>query len=145
MKNKYKHFLLYFLLSFCKFAFAEVSTDVLCLSSFDAKTINVEMRIYSDRRAKWRAGFVKYQNSKTPISIFLKSSVEEILSEDTPHQHIDTWIEIVNGKISGMYEIIRQGTQVPSAVYENHSSKKKFYFILNNGIEGNPETGCLWE
>jgi len=145
MKNKYKYFLLYFLFLFCRSVSAEVSTDVLCLSSFDSKKINLEMRIYSDRSAKWKAGFVKYQNSRTSIPIFLKSRVEDVLVEDAPYQHTDTWIEVANEKISGIYELIIQGAQVPSAVYESYSSRKKFHFVLNNSIEGTPETGCLWE
>lgn len=145
MKNRYKYSPLCFLLLFCKGASAEVSTYVLCLSSFDSKRINFEMRIYSDRSAKWKTGFVKYQGSKTPIPVFLKNSVEEVLSEDAPYQHTNTWIEVANEKISGMYEISMQGTQVPSAVYESFSSRKKFHFVLNNSIEGTPETGCLWE
>ncbi len=145
MKIKYNFFPLFFLFLSCRSIYAEVSTDVLCLSTFGSQRINIEMRLYSDRSAMWRAGFVKYQNSKKPIPIFLRSSVEEVLSEDAPHQHTDTWIEIADGKISGMYEVTMQGAQVPSAVYESYSRKRKFYFVLNNSIEGTPETGCLWE
>jgi hypothetical protein len=66
-----------------------------------------------------------------------------MLSEDAPYQHTDSWIEIVNGKISGFYVITMQGTQIPSATYENYMNKKKFSFLLDSNVEGTPESGCL--
>jgi hypothetical protein len=133
------------LISLCQHAHADIGIDVLCLSTTGAKPINMEMRLYFDRNAKWTTGFVKYQNSSKPIPIVLKNSVQEMSSETAPYEHTDSWIETADGKISGMYEITMQGTQIPSATYENYSNKKKFFFLLNNNIEGTPEAGCAWQ
>jgi len=105
----------------------------------------MEMRFYFDKDAKWTAGFVRYQNSKKPIPIVLKSSVQEVTSPAAPYEHTDLWLEIVNGKISGAYEITMQGTQVPSASYENYANRRKFFFLLNNDVERTPAAGCLWK
>lgn len=140
------HKFLCLLLFFCKCACAEINIDVLCLSSFDGKkSINMEMRHYFDRNANWTAGFVKYRNSKKPISIYLKSREYEILSESAPYQYTNTWLEIVNGKITGEYVITTQGAQVPSATYVNYSSKRTVYFSLSYDVEGSPSSGCKWE
>lgn len=145
MINKRKCFSFCFFLLFSASVFANVSIEVYCFTTGGEKPINMEMRVYHDMGANWTAGFVKYQNSKKPIPIFLKNSVVEVLSEDAPYQHTDSWIEIVNGKISGIYEIIIQGTQIPSFTYESYLSKKKFSFLLDGNTEGTPESGCLWQ
>ncbi|WP_263770766.1 hypothetical protein [Propionivibrio soli] len=142
IKNKY--FLFCLLVLFYGSTRADVGIDVLCLSSTDPKPVNMEMRFYFDKDAKWMTGFVRY-NSKKAIPIVLKSSVRDVTSPDAPIEHTDLWLEIVDGKITGAYEITMQGTQIPSATYENYTSRRKFFFLLNNDIERAPATGCQWK
>lgn len=145
MITKCRHLLFFLLVSSCESVFADIGIDVLCLSSTDAKPINMEMRFYVDKEAKWTAGFVKYQNSKKPISIVQKSSVQEVTSPTMSYEHTDLWLEVANGKVSGSYEITIQGTQLPSATYENYANKRKYFFLLNSDVDGTPADGCLWK
>lgn len=145
MITKRRYFIFWFFLLFSASVFANVSIEVYCFTTGGEKPINMEMRVYHEMAANWTTGFVKYQNSKKPIPIFLKSSVVEVLSDDAPYQHTDSWLEIVNGKISGIYEIIIQGTQIPSFTYESYLSKRKFAFLFASSIEWTTESGCLWE
>ena len=145
MITKRRYFSLFFLILFSTSVFANVRISVYCFTTGGKKPINLEMRLYNDMDANWTSGFVKYQNSKKPISIFLKNSVVEVLSEDAPYQITDSWLEIVDGKITGIYEIIMQGTQIPSFTYESYQNKRKFAFIFASSIDRTTESGCLWE
>ena len=88
-------------------AHSEVTSENYCFD--DAHSIKFELRTFYDHESNWSGGFVKYAKSKTPISIVLTDHQEEILAPDAPTQNTRTWSEIVDGKVTGTYELVTQG------------------------------------
>jgi len=120
---------------------AEITSETFCFSSGDAKPINFEMHTYYDSANKFSSGFVRYQNSKQPIPLVLANSAEETLSENAPDQETTTWTEIYNGRATGEYEMIAQGTEVSSLVYTNKKTQKTAFVLNTRAIaDGN----CKW-
>jgi len=107
--------------------------------------VKFELRTYYDEASKWSGGFVKYAKSSEPISIVLTDSQNEILDPEAPWQHTRTWSEIVNGKVTGSYELITQGSQIVSMSYTKQSSGKVYSSGINTSIDSSLESGCKWE
>ncbi|MBK5526737.1 hypothetical protein JFT86_07240 [Pseudomonas sp. TH06] len=126
-------------------AHAEVSSELLCFDSFQGSPVRFELRTYSDVASKWSGGFVKYAKSDKPISIVLTDLQNEILDPDAPWQVTRTWAEVFNGKVTGTYELMTQGSQIVSMSYTKKSSGKIYSFGINTNIDSSLESGCKWE
>jgi hypothetical protein len=141
MKNVW---LLVLLTSCSTSAFSKVSTEIFCFNSGDPKPIRFEMRTYFDSDTKWEGGFIKYEKSKSLISISLKNKQTSTLSKEMPQETTKTWLEVSGNKITGEYEFISQGTNVYSMQYTNSNNKKQYLFDLDTNVPSSPESGCQW-
>ena len=126
-------------------AHSAVTTESLCFELSETSPVKFELRTYYDEASKWSGGFVKYAKSSEPISIVLTDSQNEILDPDAPWQHTRTWSEVVNGKVTGSYELMTQGSKIVSMSYTNQSNGKVYSFGFNTSIDSSLESGCKWE
>lgn len=124
-------------------AHSEVTAENYCFEASDS--IKFEFRTFYDRDSNWSGGFVKYAKSNVPISIVLTDSQDEIIDAEAQWQHTTTWSEVVDGKVTGTYEWVTQGTQIVSMVYTKKSNNKEYSFMNNTNIEASLEAGCKWE
>jgi hypothetical protein len=139
-----KLFFLFFAL-FPLGAQSAVTTESLCFELSQSSPVKFELRTYYDEASKWSGGFVKYAKSSEPISIVLTDSQNEILDPDAPWQHTRIWSEIVNGKVTGTYELMTQGSQIVSMSYTKQSNGKAYSFGISTSIDSSLESGCKWE
>ncbi|MBC8995470.1 hypothetical protein IAI51_02875 [Pseudomonas sp. N40(2020)] len=126
-------------------AHSAVTSESLCFELSETSPVKFELRTYYDEASKWSGGFVKYAKSNEPISIVLTDSENEILDPDAPWQHTRTWSEVVNGKVTGSYELMTQGSQIVSMSYTKQSNSKVYSFGFNTSIDSSLESGCKWE
>lgn len=125
-------------------AHAEISHDTFCFGSGGAKSTNFEMQTYFDSSSKLSWGFVKYQNSRQAIPLILAESTSQTLDKKAPDEETTTWVEVYGKQVTGEYQMVSQGTMVPSMVYINKKSGKKSAFGLNSGAA--TDTGsCDWQ
>lgn len=118
-----------------------VAQDFRCLSS-GTGGIQLEFRMFSDPDSHWTGGYVKYRKSALAIPLVLKSSDGVEMAEGRPWEYTDVWLEVSGGKISGEYEVIRQGANIYGFTYQNRKTAKRIDFIQDNGAMG--EEGCVW-
>ena len=125
-------------------AFCEVTTEIYCFSAGGDNGKDFELRTYYDQGAKWSGGLVKYRGSKTPITLVVGEIEVEQLSKDSPAQVTTTWLEVYGNKITGKYEMMRQGAMIYSMTYINIKSRKETGFLFNPNTSSSPESGCQW-
>ncbi|MGZ2746297.1 hypothetical protein [Burkholderia stagnalis] len=125
-------------------AFAEVSTEVLCFRTSGDKPVRFELRTYYDDATRWSGGMVRYATSKTAIPLVFKHEDQEILAEGRPYQFTTTWLEMVDGKVNGEYEMMSQGTNVYSMTYTSARTGKKIDFTWASDIDASEKAGCRW-
>lgn len=130
---------------FCTNVLAQVDVEALCYTSSGNKPIRFEMRTYYDPTSKWNGGFVKYEKSKTLISISQVAFQTEAIDKDQPSEATVSWVEITKGQISGHYERVSQGTNVSSLTYVRNSDKKKYAFLYDANTNWSLEKGCEWK
>lgn len=85
------------------------------------------------------------QNLEVFFRVSLTDSENEILDPDAPWQHTRTLSEVVNGKVTGSYELMTQGSQIVSMSYTKQSNGKVYSFGFNTSIDSSLESGCKWE
>ena len=120
-----------------------VVPEVLCFTSGGKSPIRFELRTYFDEDSRLSFGFVKYEKSSKAIPLVLGSMHLEKLAEDAPHEFSISWLEVIDGKISGTYEKVTQGTQIASMTYTKKMDGKKVGFSFDAGTEFT-ENGCRW-
>ncbi|MFL9988125.1 hypothetical protein [Paraburkholderia sediminicola] len=125
-------------------AYCQVKFEDFCFSSGGEKPVRFNLRIYDDINSKWSGAFVKYEKSKTPISLVPEYSQTDELDKNRPVQTTEKWIEISGNRISGEYEMISQGTNVYSMTYINNSTHKKYFFNFDPNIAPSAKGGCNW-
>ncbi|MPV67066.1 hypothetical protein GD429_14680 [Burkholderia sp. BE17] len=125
-------------------ALAKVSTEVFCFTSDGDKPVRFEMRTYYDDAVKWTGGMVRYAKSKTALPLVIGHEEEEVPAEDRPHQFTTTWIEMVDGKINGEYEMRSQGARIYTMTYTNARTRKKTNFTWAFDADASEKTGCRW-
>jgi hypothetical protein len=59
-----------------------------------------------------------------------------------PWAFTSVWVEVVNGKISGEYEITTQGANIYGFVYKSLRSGKSVSFYQDSEAHG--QSGCEW-
>ncbi len=125
-------------------AHSEVTTEVFCFRSYEGKPINFEFRTYYDSVAKWSGAGVKYSKSKKAIGLVHRSTEQEELVYGRPYQYTTTWVEVVDGALTGEYQMVTQGGRVDAMTYTNYKSAKKYSFENDYNVDAKPETGCQW-
>ena len=119
-----------------------VAVDFRCLSTGGAKPILLEWRLFSEHESKWSSAYVKYKGAKQVIPLVLRSSEATQKPEGRPWEFTSVWLEVVDGRISGEYEITSQGANIYGFVYKNLRNGKAVSFIEDN--EAYAESACKW-
>lgn len=122
----------------------DVSVEVYCFSSNSGESKSFEFRSFFDRSTKFSSGFVKYVKATSALPLVWRARQEEELSKDSPFQVTEVWLEVANGRLSGEYEMISQGTNIESMVYTNYSTHRKTSFLLDRNVIGTQDKGCQW-
>ncbi|CAI8715018.1 MULTISPECIES: hypothetical protein [Pseudomonas] len=125
-------------------AHCEVVSENLCFEMGDGSPVKFELRTYYDTTNKLEGGFVKYASSGVPIPLVLTDSQSEEVSPDRPGELTRTWSEVLEGKVTGTYEMVSQGGMIVSMSYTNKSSGKEYGFFYT-ATEVSLEKGCQWE
>jgi len=125
-------------------AHSEVTTEVFCFRSHEGKPINFEFRTYYDSVAKWSGAGVQYSKSKKAITLVHRNTEQEELVYGRPYQYTTTWVEVVDGALTGEYQMVTQGGRVDAMSYTNYKSAKKYSFENDYNVDSKPETGCQW-
>jgi hypothetical protein len=125
-------------------AYANVAVDVYCFTSGGNKPTRFEFRGYSDSSVKGQVGFVRYAKSKEWIPIVLESNEERLISKDRPAQVDAVWDEVINGEVSGTYEIEYQGAEVGSMTYKGKRKKSAVDFVSDVNALLPDGSGCSW-
>lgn len=125
-------------------AYCGVNAEVLCFTSGGGRPIRFELRTYYDDQAKWSGGFVKYEKSKSAISLVTEKEECDSLGGSGPCLATADWLEVSNGKVTGSYEMVSQGVSVNSMTYTNKATGKKYDFILDSTVNSSTENGCVW-
>ena len=137
-----KKYIFAFIFAIPMVARAHISSEIMCFGSGGVKSVNFEIRTYYDSSTKFSFGFVRYQNSKQKIPLVLSGSIGETLDKNMPDQTTNTWVEVYNGRVTGEYEMISQGTGVSSMIYTKKQGNKKVAFLLN--ADAITSSGCQW-
>ncbi|TPQ37274.1 hypothetical protein C2U69_16985 [Cupriavidus pinatubonensis] len=126
--------------------FCQTNSDVYCFrsASESGKSSDFEIHTYYDQISKWSGGFVRYRNSRQPITVVFRDRLEEELSKDRPYQVTTTWLEIRGKKITGEYEMMSQGAIIYSMTYTNYRNSKKTAFLFDPNVSASIEFGCEW-
>lgn len=140
-----KNFCFLFFALFPSGAKSAVTSESLCFELSQSSPVKFELRTYYDKASKWSGGFVKYAKSSEPISIVLTNSQNEVLAPDVPWQVTTTWAEVVDAKVTGVYELVTQGPQIVSMSYTKKLNGKKYDFLANTSVDSSSESGCKWE
>ena len=133
-------FLTAFLLSFN--ASASLNRIVGCFSS-DSKNVNVKLVNIEDDGAL--LGYVRYKNSQKPIYLVFSKSSEEEVGEGRPREKTITWLEIINGKVNGQYEVMSQGARYYSFIYRGNNGRKPIVLNENFMAYNSSHSDCIWE
>lgn len=126
------------------YAYCEVTSESLCFVSASDGQIKYELRTYSDVSANWSGGFVKYKQSKEPISLVLSDVEREELDPQAPVQLTRTWSEVLDGKITGEYEMVSQGGIIVSMEYRKKNGKE-YSFRFDPTVDASEDGGCDWK
>jgi hypothetical protein len=122
----------------------EVVSEIYCFGTGESSPVNFELRTYYDETNKWHGGFVKYASSGVAIPLVLTDSESEEVSPGRPWLTTRTWSEVLEGKVTGAYEMVSQGGMIVSMSYTNKSSGKEYGFFYTP-TEVSLEKGCQWE
>lgn len=124
-------------------AHCEISKEDFCFTSGGAMPVRLEFHVVYDRTAKWSGAFVKYERSREPISLVLRSTQTVDGQSGRPSEIIEDWLEVSGGSVSGDYEIVSQGANVYSVTYTSRATRKKYYFNLDSDATPS-DKGCAW-
>ncbi|OAT18068.1 hypothetical protein M979_1897 [Buttiauxella noackiae ATCC 51607] len=136
----FKLILLFFFFVSCN-ALAVLDKFVGCFSS-DSKKVNVKfVGVYDDSIP---LSYVKYKNSQQFIPLLFSKKVEEDVGDGRPAEMTTTWLEVVDGKLSGQYTILSQGARFYSFSYKGKSGK---IITMNENIDAynDDRTDCIWK
>ena len=120
-----------------------VAVDFRCLSGGPNDSIRLEWRTFIDVPTKWIGAYVKYKNSQKPISLVLRTEEATQKPDGRPWEFTSTWLEIVQGRITGEYEVVSQGANIYSFVYRNKRNGKSIDLIQDNAAYD--VDNCKWE
>ncbi len=132
-----------FLLAGPALAAEPVAVEFRCLTTGGAKPVRLEWRTFSEPASGWSSAYVKYKGSKQVIPLVLRSSEVTDRPDNRPWAFTSTWLEVVDGKISGEYRIASQGANIEEFVYKSHRTGKEIPFSQDN--EAFEEAGCTWK
>ncbi len=119
---------------------SEVSKDVRCFTSVDGG-ISLKLALLTDN--KWMGGYIIYKNSPSVITIGPIKSECETLYVDRPLEITTTWLEIVNGSVTGKFTTVHQGAIFSYLDYSSVDKKDVINFVQNDDAFEDNE--CNWK
>ena len=134
---------LFILFSASATADERVAVDFRCLSGGSKNSIHLEWRVFTDIPARWETAYVKYRNSPKPIPLVLKSKEEAEIAEGRPWHLTTIWLEVVDGKITGEYEVSSQGARIYGFTYKNYRNSQIVHFSEDHAAH--EDDGCKWK
>ncbi|MEY4766806.1 MAG: hypothetical protein RI907_3479 [Pseudomonadota bacterium] len=123
-------------------AHASVVEEFRCLTRLEGKPISLEIHWVGDAKVKWQGGYVLYKGAKQAIPIVLQSSAVTDRPPGRPWAFEDTWVEVIQGKVTGAYKVAHQGARITSFTYTSAKDGKVFYF--DEDLEHMAESSCQW-
>ncbi|UQO39369.1 hypothetical protein [Burkholderia cepacia] len=132
------------ILAFSASAHCEVRVEDYCFVSIGGKPVRFELRTYSDDSINWSGAVVRYERSLKSIPLVLLSENIDEVEKGRPAEISRRWAEILNGSISGEYEMSSQGGNINSMTYKNNKTKKKFDFDFDVNAQRTDGMGCNW-
>ncbi|WP_407364179.1 hypothetical protein HKW97_24020 (plasmid) [Pseudomonas luteola] len=120
----------------------ELSVDSRCFSDAKGK-INLEFRAYSDADIGPVGGQVRYRQSRKFIPLVYKQTTTLMEVEDRPWEFQDTWLEVLNGAITGQYDMITQGALIYSFSYTSKRTGKTIH--LSKQTYPDESGKCTWQ
>lgn len=124
------------------FAREPVVVDFRCLTTGETKPIQLEWRTFFEPESKWSSAYVKYKGAKQVIPLVRRSSEVTQKPAGRPWEITTLWLEVVDGRISGEYEITSQGANIYGFLYKNLRTRKEVSFLQDN--EAFEESECKW-
>lgn len=124
------------------FAGMPVNVDFRCLTTGGEKPIRLEWRLFSEPASQWTSAYVKYKDAKQVIPLVLRTNETTQKPAGRPWEFTSVWTEVVNGKISGEYEITSQGANIYGFTYKNLRTGKVVQFFQDN--DASEESECKW-
>ncbi len=121
---------------------SEVDVDKRCFTNESGK-IKLEFRVYNDADIGWVGGQVRYYQSKTFIPLVYQGTETLMEVEDRPWEFQHTWLEVLDGAITGKYQMVSQGAVIYRLTYTSQKTGKTVD-ISNNDL-ANAEGKCPWE
>ena len=121
---------------------SQVTTETICFSSENSG--GVELRTFFEENSKWEGAYIKHQKSRVPVSLVLLSSTSIEIAEGRPWELTQTWVEVIDGKITGEYELVTRGTYIGALNYTKRHNKKQYSYRPDNNIL-RTKAGCQWE
>ncbi len=119
---------------------SEVSKDVRCFTSADGR-ISLQLALLTDN--KWMGGYIIYKNSPSVITIVPIKSECETLDVDRPSETTTTWLEVINGGVTGKFTAVHQGAIFSYLDYSSLDKKDVINFVQNDdAFDGNE---CNWK
>jgi uncharacterized protein YecT (DUF1311 family) len=115
-----------------------------CFSGGSKNSIRLEWGWYKDAiPAHWITSYVKYKNSSKPIHLILKSDEGEEMVEGRPWMFTSTWLEVVDGKVTGEYKTVTQGANIYGFTYKDYRNGRIVDFSEDIAAHENDE--CKWK
>ncbi|WP_130391735.1 hypothetical protein [Cupriavidus agavae] len=122
-----------------------VSVDVLCLTNLSGKSRGIEFRSYYDPGVKWSGAVARYEGSTRVIPLISKYRQVDVVAPDRPYQETNIWWEVLDGRFTGEYEMVSQGSMVAHFSYTNYKSKTSFDYIRDPNVDFTETNGCAWQ
>lgn len=119
----------------------ELSVDTRCFSDAKKK-INLEFRAYSDSEIGWIGGQVRYHQSEKFIQLVYKDTETLREVEDRPWEFQHTWLEILDGAITGQYKLVSQGSVIYGFIYTSKLTGKSV--DISNQTYTYKHEKCTW-
>lgn len=123
---------------------AAVSTDIRCFASGGTRPIRFELRLYHDAGIGWSGGAVRYAGSRDSLPLVRESEDAEEMVPGRPYQFTTTWLEMLEGRVNGRYEMVSQGAHIYSMTYTHARTGRQTAFSWAADIDASGENGCRW-
>lgn len=120
---------------------AKNERNVSCFTTENNKVKIKYVEINDDGTA---LGYVNYSKSMSSIPLVFISKTESKVEGGRPVERNITWLELVDGKLNGKYEIMSQGGRYYSFIYKG-SNGKSLSFNEDVDAYNADRDDCIWK
>ncbi|WP_246792632.1 hypothetical protein [Burkholderia perseverans] len=124
-------------------AHAGIDQQMRCFHSDDA-VIHLEFRTFDDSGSDWSGGYVRYKGAKRVIPIVPSTEHATELVPGRPDEVARVWVEVVDGKVTGQYEMDSQGAIVNDMRYTKFSPRRTYHFVDDPQAYADGNGSCKW-